>query len=132
MKSPTKKQRLTSVTLKAVSLVAGFGFWYIFGAMQTGTARIAVPLYFYNVPEHATITAPETIMAQISGKRSIIRALNQEAIALHIDAQTLHEGANLLTSDHATIFLPEALKLVHYLPSNPIVELHMHKDHQDI
>ena len=127
-----KKQRRRNNFLKLVSLIIGATFWYIFGNMNTTTTWITAPLYFYNVPEHATIKAPESVSLKIMGKRSEIRMLDLEQVAIHINAQRLQVGPNKLVCDQETMFLPETIKLVHYLPSNPIIELCKAEDRQDV
>lgn len=119
-----KKPR--NVPLKIISLILGYTFWYIFGSSHTSTAWITIPLYFYNVPEEKSIKAPETLSAKISGKRSELRMLDTKELAIHINAQQLHDGKNLLTITPEIIFLPDSIKLVHYCPSNPTVELIKH------
>ena len=125
MPSLTKKITLwSSAPLKIISLILGYTFWYIFGQSHTITAWISVPLSFYNVPQHTSLTAPEYISLKITGKRSDITALDLSALAIHIDAQKLHEGANLIALSSQSLFLPHTIKLVHYSPSNPMVEIH--------
>ncbi len=123
MKAPTPKTNKLNVPLKFIALLLGYTFWYIFGSSHTTTAQLTVPLCFYNIPELHRIHAPELISIQIAGKRSAIRALDTDALAVHINAETVHEGKNLLAITQESLLLPESIKLVHYSPSNPTVEL---------
>lgn len=123
MTSPTKKTMWRNTSLKLTALVFGYTFWYIFGQSHTSSAWITVPLYFYNVPKQLAIKDPETVTLKIIGKRSDLRLLDTTQLAIHINAEELTPGKNLLTLNEQSIFLPEPIKLVHYLPSNPTVEL---------
>jgi hypothetical protein len=101
----------------------GYTFWYIFSHSHTTTAWITIPLCFYNVPTQNCIRAPESVSVKIAGKRVDLRSLDINELAIHVNADQLHEGKNVLTLTPETIFLPESIKLVHYSPSNPTVEL---------
>lgn len=123
MASRTKKNVWRNAPLKLISLLLGYTFWYIFGNSHTSTAWITIPLCFYNVPEAQTIRAPETISVKVAGKRSDLRSLDPEQLAIHINAEKLKLGRNLISITDEALFLPESIKLVHYNPSNPTVEI---------
>ncbi len=123
MASRTKKNVWRNVPLKVISLMLGYTFWYIFGNSHTSTAWITVPLCFYNVPTAQTIRAPETISVKIAGKRSDLRSLDSAQLAIHINAEKLDPGRTVLTITNDALFLPNSIKLVHYTPSNPMVEI---------
>jgi hypothetical protein len=123
MASPIKKHLWSNAPLKVISLILGYTFWYIFGNSHTSTAWVTVPLCFYNVATTQTVHAPETISLKIAGKRSDLRALDPEQLAIHINAEQLHSGRNLITLTDEALFLPNSIKLVHYTPSNPTVEI---------
>ena len=122
MESRSKKTSRT-VPLKIISIILGYSFWYILSSSHTSTAWINIPLYFYNVPTEKSVNAPEVLSVKISGKRDELRMLDLQELAIHVNAAQLHDGKNLLTITPDTIFLPERIKLVHYSPSNPTVEL---------
>ena len=112
-----------NIPLKVISLLLGFTFWYIFGNSHTTTAWITIPLCFYNIPKQTTIKAPESLSVKVTGKRSHLRTLDTNELAIHVNTEKLHTGKNLLSIAPETIFLPESIKLVDYCPSNPTVEL---------
>ncbi len=120
---PRSKKTSRTVPLKIISLILGYTFWHILSSSHASTAWINVPLCFYNVPEEKSIKAPEGLSVKISGKRDELRMLDLQELAIHINASQLHDGKNLLAITPETIFLPERIKLVHYSPSNPTVEL---------
>ncbi len=123
MTSPTKKTMWRNTSLKITALLFGYTLWYAFGQSHTSSAWITVPLCFYNVPKEVVIKGPETISLKIIGKRSELRLLDIDQLAIHINAEELAHGKNLLTFTEKSILLPEPIKLVHYSPSNPTVEL---------
>jgi hypothetical protein len=126
MTSPTKKTMWRNTSLKITALLFGYTFWYVFGQSHTSSAWITVPLCFYNVPKEVVIKGPETISLKIIAKRSDLRILypdHFDKLAIHINAEELTQGKNLLTLTEQSILLPPQIKLVHYSPSNPTVEL---------
>lgn len=120
---PQSKRSSRTVPLKIISLILGYTFWYILSSSHTSTAWINIPLCFYNIPEQKSVNAPEGLSVKIAGKRSELRMLDLDELAIHIDAEQLRDGRNVLAITPETIFLPEQIKLVHYSPLNPIVEL---------
>lgn len=123
MTSPAKKTIWSNTPLKIISLLLGYTFWYIFGSSHISSAWITVPVCFYNIPQQISLNGPESIALKIAGKRSELRALDLDNLAIHINAECLTIGKNSLTLTEQSLFLPESIKLVHYSPSNPIVEL---------
>lgn len=131
MPLPARKTVWRNISLKVISLMFGFTFWYIFGNLHTSNAYITVPLCFYNIPKNTQLKGPDSISLKIAGKRCDLRALDMDQLAIHINAQRLHLGKNLLQINQDTIFLPDAIKLVHYSPINPVIELAQKEDQLD-
>lgn len=131
MPLPARKTVWRNTSLKLISLIFGFTFWYIFGNLHSSTAWITVPLCFYNIPQNCQLKGPDSISLKITGKRSDLRALDIEQLAIHINANRLKHGKNLLYINQDTIFLPDAIKLVHYCPLNPVIELANKEEHLD-
>lgn len=127
MTQRAKTARLKNMPLNIIALLLGYMFWYMFGSSHTITTWITVPLSFYNRPAHTLIDAPESIALKIAGKRDDIRSLDLNQVAIHIDAQKLHEGKNLLTINAQKLLLPDTIKTLHCIPSNPIAELQPEK-----
>jgi len=88
---------------------------------------LSVPLCFYNLPADSSIEAPESISLTIAGKRSEIRALEQEHLAVHIDASELQPGKQLVAITDKKLLLPSSIKLVQHTPSNLTVKLSVPK-----
>jgi hypothetical protein len=123
MISPVKKQIWRNTSLKVISLLLGYTFWYIFGNSHSTTVWITVPLCFYNIPIATTIKGPDTISVKLCGKRSELCALESDQLAVHIDAQQFVQGKNRISLSEQSIFLPASIKLVHYNPSHPTIEV---------
>lgn len=113
-----KKHLLSNAPLKAFSLILGYTFWYIFSNAYPITIWKTIPLCFYFIPAQHKITGPDTVSVQLTGKRSHLHALDRQNFAVHINAQNLQKGKHLITITPDTLFLPDSIKLVHYIPSN--------------
>lgn len=126
MNNPPLKKNRHSNLLKIIALIIGYTFWYIFGGSHAAVVSLSVPLCFYHVPADTHINAPESISVKLAGKRTDIRAVEHEHLAVHIDASKLQKGKNLLKITKQELLLPNSIKLVQYSPSNPMVELLTH------
>lgn len=109
--------------LKIISLILGCMFWYMLSQGQTINVWLNVPVSFHNVPADLNIQSPETVAINIAGKRTDMYSLDKEQLAIHVDAHTLQQGDNLLTITPDALFLPDSITMVHYKPSNVVVEL---------
>lgn len=121
MRNQLKKIRSNNLLIKVLSFIFGYCVWSMFSARNVSTMELEVPLCFFNKPTSLQLQAPETITVQLSGKRSTLRALDRNTLAIHIDASRLHEGANPLVLENETLFLPSTIKLIHYIPANLVI-----------
>lgn len=120
MKLTFKNLLETNLALKIVSFMFGLSFWIIFSAQFADTITVDVPLCFYGTTR--TIThAPETLRVALSGKRTDLYALDFNALALHINTDSLAVGEQVLEPSAPALFLPSTVKLVHWSPLNPLV-----------
>lgn len=118
MKLILKKIPINNAPLKVISLILGYTLWHIFANSHTKSIDIQVPLCFYSVPENHTIKAPDTVTVCLTGKRTQLYALNKKSLAVHINAQNLTPGTVPIAITSESLFLPNTIKLVHYIPSN--------------
>ena len=118
MKLKTKNILTSNAPLKAISLILGYTFWHIFGAAHVKTIELNVPLCFHSTPANHIIKAPNTINVQLMGKRTYLYALDHNTLAVHINAHNVHTGTNPIKITSDNLFLPETVKLVHYIPCN--------------
>lgn len=123
MKLQTSTIILSNMPLKIISGILGFAFWYIFSQGQTISIWLDVPICFHDVPEYITIHCPETITINIAGKRTDLYALDCKHLAVHLNSQHLSPGKKLLTITSHSLFLPETINLLHYKPSNVLIEI---------
>lgn len=113
-----KKLFLSNAPLLIISLVLGYSFWYIASYDQTIMLNLHVPLCFAGKINDYNLNAPEKIDILLKGKRADMYALDQEALAAHVNISKLLPGKHgiLLTKQH--LFLPKNITLVQYKPSN--------------
>jgi len=123
MKKGTISQLHKNISLKTISLILGYFVWYLLGKTLHAKIQVQVPLCFYGLSDHQTCQGPDTITVKLFGKREDLYTLCYEELGIHIDAQTLHPGTNHIRPTTDTLFLPEAITLVHYEPSPIMVEL---------
>lgn len=123
MNQTIKSVVLSNTPLKIISLMLGFACWYLISQNQIVKIWVHVPVSFHGVPDHQTLECPETIAVNLAGKRADLYALDREHLAIHIDAPSLVQGKNMVTVTPNTLFLPDTIKLIHYKPSNVLVDL---------
>lgn len=115
---------LTSpIFLKASSLILGFLLWSSVSELFTRSLWVAVPLSFYNNKEGRKISSPETINVELSGKRSHIKHIDKNTLALHIDAQSLHLGDNHLTITREQLLMPPSIAVATVIPQKVVVRV---------
>jgi hypothetical protein len=118
---------LNNNSLKLLSLFFGFGLWYILSQPQHVHVNITTPVCFYNSATRK-IEAPESIDLELVGKRSDIKRLSRKNLALHLDAQQLHEGEQHIIINEQHLFLPASIKLVNCTPSHLIINVKESKE----
>ena len=110
MKNLNKTLVTNNLTLKVISLIMGFTFWFVWSDKQPTSCRVDVPLCVYNVPENAEFQAPETVKIQLSGKLKDLYDLDLDNLAVHIDGSTLHQGNNQCIVKNEQLLMPDDVK----------------------
>ncbi|MEX0940052.1 MAG: hypothetical protein WDZ41_01700 [Candidatus Babeliales bacterium] len=111
------KQIISSkLNLKVCSLIIGYCIWILLNQNQLITITHPIPLYFYGNVTEKKILAPETVSLQLYCKRSDLWSLNFTNLAIHIDSDNLNLGKQTIQIKQNNLFLPESIKLVHYIP----------------
>ena len=118
-----KKILYSNAPLKAVALILGYSFWHILGHGHTINIWLEMPLSFYEIPQHLTFHAPDTVTINLSGKRSDLYNLDKNKLAVHINAHKLLPGYNNLSITTETLFLPDTIKLIDYKLTNILIEV---------
>lgn len=118
-----KNLLLNNIVLKVISSIIGITFWFIISQSHTMQLHLQIPVSFYNQRADVAIDAPETIQVTLRGLRANLQLLDLESLAVHIDAHTLLEGPNAMIVNHATLFLPEHINVVHYSPLNSVINV---------
>ena len=123
MKSALKSHLTSNLVLKTISCILGYAFWCMLSTCHVSKRSVEIPLVFYGCNAQQQIQAPEKIKVELSGKRTDLQSLDVDALAVHIDAVSLHEGYNAINVENKSLLLPDAIKLVHYSPINIVVHL---------
>lgn len=117
------KSHLTNnATLKVTSCILGYAFWTILSQSHIKTIEVEVPVCFYGNSSY-TYCAPATLHVTLAGKRTDLRCINPNTLAVHVDAQELKVGTHKLHVDNTTLFLPDTIKLVNYFPANCAIKV---------
>ncbi len=93
----------------------GFFMWYCVSNSRTITRTITVPIYFDNTQHDIQINAPETTQITVAGIRDTIQKTYSLG-ALHIDAQKLTNGKQLVHATYKNFLLPSAVKVLNCMP----------------
>jgi len=116
--------------LKCMALILGFFLWLFISSLHKATLWIEVPVSFYNQQDRVITYAPETVHVQLSGYRNAIRAIDCQQLAVHIDAQELHAGKNILAIKNNHLLLPDSISVVNYCPLNGSVNTYIAKNNK--
>jgi len=127
MKLNLRTNLLANTPLKIMSCILGYSFWCILSCSHSSTVWIDAPLCFFGDNSQKKISAPEKISVALSAKRTDLHAIDRNALAIHVDTSTLHEGPNNITLDNKSLFLPDSIKLVHYSPANIVIDVKENK-----
>lgn len=127
MRHSLKKIMGNNILVKIISFIFGYCLWTMLSYATVNTIECTVPLCFFNQHKNYELQAPETVTIQLRGTRKAIRALNHDALAIHINALNMHIGTNPIVLESESLFLPNTIKLVHYSPANIVVQMHEKK-----
>ena len=122
MKLFLKKIFLSNVQIKLFSLILAYAGWSLINKSHTDDIWTDVPVCFYETEKGMKIACADTVKMNLSGKRSDLRSLNIEDIAIHIDSRTLAQGENTITLSERQVMLPETIKVTGWAPSHLEVE----------
>lgn len=120
---PLKNILLRNAPLKAICLILGYSFWHIASLNQTISVQMSVPLCFTENMHAYSINAPEKIDVTLTGTRSDLYCLEKEFLAAHMSINKLLPGKHGIIIDKKDLFLPEAITLSAYKPSNIIITI---------
>lgn len=109
--------------IKVISVILGYITWLLLSNAHTDTISKEVPLSFYNINTQWTMHAPETVTVFLSGKRVHLRNIDMNTLAVHINGKKLKEGVQSIKLSKHQLFLPNSIKLVHYIPTTLSVEI---------
>lgn len=105
---------------KVSALLIGIAFWSIVSALHEQRIIATVPLYVYRNGS-IILSQPHTVTVTIQGKREDLSAINVKALAAHIDERDIIANKGVVLTSR-NLFLPKQVKLLHYTPTNLMVE----------
>jgi hypothetical protein len=123
-----KKITLTKSILNIIALILGYSLWSILSQKTISSRFIEIPLCFYNTTQHTNLEAPEFVAVTLSGSRINLKNLDINQLALHVNAQNLSSGPNLIVPDRHNLLLPETINVLHYKPTNIMVTLNNNRN----
>lgn len=105
------------------SVIIGFSFWYFLTSFRPIEITLAVPLSFYgqDIETHSFISN-ELISVTLKGLKSDFYNMQFRNLAIYINSETLKLGENALALNPKDLFLPDEIKLLHYKPSNIVIQ----------
>ena len=105
-----------------MSLVFGYFIWFMYSQSTVTHVTRVVPVCFYNTAQTVP-NAPENITITLQAKRADLYRCDIKGLAVHINGATRTQGTNKIAINEQTLFLPEAVKMVHCKPQPIKVEL---------
>jgi hypothetical protein len=111
-----QKILLNSSSLKVGAVIIGFLSWTIASEFRYYYMAIDAPVVFYNTRLNQKMSAPETVAITLAARRVDMRHMQNEVVAVHIDARKLREGANRVDLSQKNLLLPRTINLVNYKP----------------
>ena len=104
-----------------MSLIIGYGLWYITSQSLTIQHTFTVPVAFYNTG-NKTIQAPDHVHVTLKGKRKTLRSV-AHTLALHLDASKLPTKTTTIALTKEDLFLPDTVSLVHCTPTDSLITI---------
>ncbi len=112
--------------LKIISFVLGFTFWFSLSRSYITTSTYTVPVAVYGLASNYNLNAPESVQVTLRGRRADLAALHPQHVAVHVDGSQLHVGNNNLIISNATLFLPEHINVLSYIPLVNVITVTQH------
>lgn len=103
--------------LKIIVFCIACGIWNILQNVLITENKCIVPLYFYNTSDTYTIAAPDSVQVVLKGPKQALRALDNDLLALHIDARSLKPGNQWHAPSAGKMFLPNSVSVIYYNPA---------------
>jgi hypothetical protein len=118
-----KESLFSNTILKILSVVIGYGIWSLLGNHRPTQHTFQVPVCFYNVKDGQKIQAPELLTIDVQAARADLDSLQNETLALHIDAEKLEQGKQTIPVNAQQLLLPDSFKVVHYNPAQVVIDV---------
>jgi uncharacterized protein (TIGR00159 family) len=94
-------------------------FWGIYSGKQLSLINVTTAVDFRNIPENLELkrSSTEKVEVQITGKRTLVRALKPEQVDAFVDLDEIDTGYHRLVLNAENIELPLGLEVVRITPS---------------
>ena len=115
-----KQHPLNNLSLSIVSLILGYTLWQALSQPHKIATKLSVPVSFYNT-QGTTLEAPENVTVALHGTRKELYKLAHN-LAVHIDAQAVPSGESSVSLNEKNLFLPESVRLLHYVPKELLIK----------
>lgn len=115
MNRALRKITKSSLTLKCIACIIGIMLWLTYSNPLV-QCSLELPLSFYHVDEQHEISSPDYITVLLQAKRNNLYLTDFAESAIHIDAQHLKKGINLVSITENDICLPEVGTVLNYSP----------------
>ena len=109
--------------IKINACLIGYGLWIILSQHQIITQILQVPVCFYSVSEHTSLTGPDKINIVIKASKKNLAHFDVYNSAIHIDASHFKLGNNHIFLTKKNLFLPDEIKLINLVPSSLQIQL---------
>lgn len=103
--------------IKINAYLIGYGLWILLSQHHVITARIIVPVCFYNIPEQCSITGQDTAILIVTASKKALHRFDIYNSAIHLDAAALTPGTHNILLKKENLFLPDEINLVNLVPS---------------
>lgn len=123
MRLSLQRTMLNKNTLRLSAILFGFIFWSFISSHHLITLSKKVPLCFYNTKNSMSLSAPEFLTVTLRGKKSDLKNINFDSLAVHIDAQNFTSELNGVKLTNKNLFLPDKIKLINYKPMNLLIKI---------
>lgn len=114
MRPEGQPNKLNTLSLKILALVFGYSLWNTMSEPYKKLVTLQAPVSFYQ-SQGKIIEGPDTVTVSISAPRKELYQLTKH-LAVHIDAQNLQEGNNLVKLGTEHLLLPESVNLITCFP----------------
>lgn len=120
-----KKETVTNIWLKIVSVVLAASIWFFVTYRGQSEISIDAPVEFKNIPEGLELLKQSTkgVSLNISGQERMLKSLRPMDVRVVADMSNMKKGDNVCYFDKADVLIPRTIKVLRLEPSSVKVVL---------